>query len=383
MDLSVIGQYRIEYIEWAVLPGERARSAGCNARLGVHGTNVPQPFARIAVADQIGFGWSRVTREQADRIVGKSISSLFLDSGLIKPEYRCIEFPLLDCVGRLLNKPVYSLVQNPNRKSENKQLRVPCYDTSLYFDELNIPDSTKAIELMKTEVLEGLHNGHLNFKVKVGRGAKHMGLLEGLKRDIEVIMAVREVAGPPGKLMIDANNGYNLNLTKEVLSATKAAEIFWIEEPFHEDPVLLGDLKEWMAAENLKCLIGDGEGLAAPHLMDWAKKGLVDVLQYDLRDYGFCSWLELGQLLDRHNVKSAPHNYGGPYGNYAMAHLLTAIEGFLFVEWDDVKVAGLECDGYRIQQGTLVVPETPGFGLQLEEGYYKSHVMENGWSVKV
>jgi L-rhamnonate dehydratase len=43
---------------------------------------------------------------------------------------------------------------------------------------------------------------------------------------------VREVAGPRGKIMIDANNGYNLNITKQILSAVVDENIYWLEEAF-------------------------------------------------------------------------------------------------------------------------------------------------------
>lgn len=36
-----------------------------------------------------------------------------------------------------------------------------------------------------------------------------------------------EVAGPAGKIMIDANNAYNLNLTKEVLEALADVNLSW------------------------------------------------------------------------------------------------------------------------------------------------------------
>ena len=50
--------------------------------------------------------------------------------------------------------------------------------------------------------------GFLAFKIKVGRGYKWMEREAGLKRDIEVIHAIRELIGPHLGIMIDANNGY-------------------------------------------------------------------------------------------------------------------------------------------------------------------------------
>ena len=125
--------------------------------------------------------------------------------------------------------------------------------------------------------------------------------------------------------MLDANNGYNLNLTKRVLAETADCGIFWMEEPFHEDPTLYRDLREWLQKEKLPTLIADGEGQASPTLLDWARDGIVDVIQYDIYSHGFTRWLATGRQLDTWGARSAAHHYGGHYGNYASGHLAAAI----------------------------------------------------------
>ena len=47
-----------------------------------------------------------------------------------------------------------------------------------------------------------------------------MELEKGTRRDIAIIRAVRKAVGPDCPIMIDANNGYNLNLAKRVLDET-------------------------------------------------------------------------------------------------------------------------------------------------------------------
>ncbi|TBL81540.1 enolase C-terminal domain-like protein [Paenibacillus thalictri] len=371
--------WTIESIEWAALPGERARSAGSNARLGVHGKNVPLHTARITIAGQTGYGWSRISREAAAALIGTPVRDLFTANGAVQQAYRGIEFPLLDWLGHISGKPVCALIAK-DQASGGKQ-QVPCYDTSLYFDDLHLSDDAAAVALMQAEAQEGKLRGHHNFKIKVGRGALHMPLEAGTRRDIAVIHGIREIAGPQGNIMIDANNGYNLNITKRVLSETAEDRLYWLEEAFHEDAVLYGLLREWMDKERLNVLIADGEGLAAPPLVEWAKKGIVDVVQYDVLSPGFSFWLELGQELDAAGVKSAPHSYGSPYGNYALSHLASAIDGFQFVEWDQIDVPGMDASGYRIGEGYVTLPTSPGFGLNFDDGYFTRLVKENGWSV--
>ena len=247
---------------------------------------------------------------------------------------------------------------------------MPCYDTSLYFDDLHL-DRAGAVACMVREALDGYARGHRHFKIKVGRGARHLPLEEGTQRDIAIVHAVRAAVGADARLMLDANNGYNLNLAKRVLAETAGDDIYWLEEPFHEDEILYRDLKAWLADRGLAVLIADGEGQASPSLLDWARAGLVDVVQYDLLAYGLTAWLALGRQLDRWGVHSAPHHYGRLYGNYVAAHLAAALDRFTLVEWDEAQTPGLDTSGYQIRDGRVDVPETAGFGLALDEALFE------------
>jgi L-rhamnonate dehydratase len=372
--------WKIEKIEQAVMIGERRRTAGANARLGVHGKKVNCPLVKVTIGGISGFGWSNITRELASTLVGASVKEIFSEGQWIQDRFHKIQFPLFDWLGQVMGKPVYELLTGGSIESP---LSVPCYDTSLYFDDLHLSSHTEAVRLMQEEAMEGFSEGFRGFKIKVGRGAMHMDLAEGTKRDIMVVNGIREVVGPECNISIDANNGYNLNLTKQVLGETSQSNLLWIEEAFHEDEMLYMNLKEWMAKHNLNVMIADGEGLAALPIVEWAEKGLIDAIQYDLRGYGIVNWLQLGARLDRSGIKSAPHNYGGFYGNFASCHVYPAIKGFMFVEWDEAQLTGIDNSGYTIKDGKIAVPATPGFGLHIDDAYYTGKVRDNGWFVAI
>lgn len=114
-------------------------------------------------------------------------------------------------------------------------------------------------------------------------------------------------------------------------------------------------------------------------MIDLARDGLVDVVQYDIRRPGFSHWLEWGPQLDALGMRSAPHSYGDPWGNYAACHLSAAIDRYEMVEWDQADVPGLDASGYVIRDGHVTVPTAPGFGLTLDEGLFRQAVAEGGW----
>ncbi len=333
---------RIAAVEWAELEGRRPRAAGCNARLGVHGQVVRLPLARLTTDDGAsGFGFCRATREQILDVLGQPLDALFDTRHGATSAGQFFDFPLWDLVARRAGQPVYRLAASMAGKPAPESLRVPCYDTSLYMDDLHLPSDEEAAELLAAEVREGLAGGHRHFKIKVGRGARHMPTDAGMRRDIAVIRAVRAAAGEEAVIMIDANNGYTLNLAKQVLAETADCRLHWLEEAFHEDRVLYEDLQGWLRAEGLPVLIADGEGEASPSLLAWAQAKVIDVVQYDILSYGFSDWLALGAKLDGWGVQSAPHHYGRHIGNYAACHLAGAIARMAYVEWDETVTPGL------------------------------------------
>jgi len=375
---------RIIAIEWGRLEGQRPRNAGSNARLGDHGTTVRVPLARITTEDGArGFGFCRATLEQMSALPGQRLADLFAPTRGATAAGLPFDYPLWDLAGKRASQPVYQLAATVTGRTVDGPLRAPCYDTSLYIDDLHLAADEAAANLIAAEAGEGVARGHTAFKIKVGRGARHLRLEQGTQRDIMVIQAVRAAVGAQATVLLDANNGYNLNLTKRVLAETAACNIFWMEEAFHEDRILYLDLQAWLKAQGLSVLIADGEGQASPTLLDWAHEGLINVIQYDIFGYGFTPWLALGQKLDAWGVRTAPHHYGGHYGNYAACHLAGALRRFTYVEWDEATTTGLGAARYTIQAGQVSVPDAPGFGVDLDEEVFLRAVAMDGFTYAV
>jgi L-alanine-DL-glutamate epimerase-like enolase superfamily enzyme len=337
------------------------------------------PILRITAEDgSRGFGVYHGSPERVSELLGLAFDDLFSSTGAVPDRWQPFEYAIWDLAGVRASMPVYALAAALAGRSVEEPFRVPCYDTSLYFDDLHLESEHAAAELIAAEARAGYERGHHAFKIKVGRGARHMPVEEGTRRDIAIVRAVRAAVGPAAPIMLDANNGYNLNLTKRVLAETADCGILWMEEAFHEDEVLYRDLREWLARENLRTLIADGEGQADPRLIAWARAGLIDVIQYDIFGYGFTRWLALGRELDGASVRSAPHHYGGHYGNYAAGHLAAAIQGFSYVEWDEATTEGLDTSAYAIQDGWIMLPAAPGFGLMLDEAVFQRAIKKDG-----
>ena len=373
----------ISAIEWGTLVGQRPRQAGCNSRGPVHGNEVQVPLARITTSDgTTGYGACRpLTQQVAHAFLGEKVADLIDTAVGVAPRAASLEFPLWDLLGRRTGRPVYQLLAESVGKTVSEAPLVRCYDTSLYIDDLHLATDEEGAALIASEARFGYGNGHRSFKIKVGRGARHMPLLEGNARDVAVIRAVRAEVGPDAAILIDANNGYNLNIAKQILAETADCNVFWLEEAFHEDGLLYEDLHDWIDREGLSTNIADGEGLASPMLLDYARDGFVDIIQYDIFSHGMTNWLETGARLDSWNVGTAPHHYGRHIGNYVSGHLAAAVDGFLFIEWDECTTPGLDGSAYKVEEGYVRMPDTPGFGLTLDEQRFQQAVASNGFTV--
>ena len=129
---------RIDRIEAATLIGQRPRAAGNNARMGSHGIEVRLPLVRLTSSDGAsGFGFSQASREDAHALLGADLSELLTAEDRVAEKARAFDFPLWDLLGKLSGKPVYALVAADSSGFSNP-LRVPCYDTALYMNDLHL-----------------------------------------------------------------------------------------------------------------------------------------------------------------------------------------------------------------------------------------------------
>ena len=106
---------RITSVEWARLEGRRPRAAGCNARLGEHGSTVRPALARLTAEDgSSGFGACWTNEEQAARLLGTRLDALFSpQTGAAEP-WSKFDYPLWDLVGQRTGQPVYALAAAVN-----------------------------------------------------------------------------------------------------------------------------------------------------------------------------------------------------------------------------------------------------------------------------
>ena len=296
------------------------------------------------------------------RIVGRSPGFAELLAS-----YRFLDGALMDLIGKLTGKPVWQLVGNSARE------RVEVYDGTLYFSDIWFRD--RGVRAVVEEAEEAQKKGYRGVKLKLGRGWKWMGKEDGLRRDIEVIRAVRKAVGPQMKLMGDANNGYQKDPERawRLLAETADANLYMIEEIFPEDVQQYTDLRAKMHQAGLKTLIADGENASSialfkPYL---EPRRLMDILQMDIRTGGLLDNLTLARMGETAGAVSIPHNWGSQIGGLMGLHLAKAVPSAIAAEDDRSTCDLIIAEGYEFQEGTYSLPQKPGLSIRVDEDVYK------------
>jgi L-alanine-DL-glutamate epimerase-like enolase superfamily enzyme len=208
--------------------------------------------------------------------------------------------------------------------------------------------------------------GYTAFKVKVGRGGMWMAHDEGLKRDIDVIHAIRKEF-PDSEILIDANDKYSLQDTIDFMEAVKEVGIYWIEEPFIENVKDFYILREYLAKNSPQTLIADGESnWDIDLLIKLAEEKLIDVFLMDIHGYGFTKWRKMMKKIQELGILASPHNWGEKLKTHYSAHMAVAFPNEIkTIEGVPDITEGILFDDYVIKDGKITVPEKGGFGMDI------------------
>jgi L-alanine-DL-glutamate epimerase-like enolase superfamily enzyme len=366
---------------------QRPKLVGKNARLDLHGNQTSDNILRIATDQGIeGLGVGSTKPEIAKQLIGRTLDEYWKPGvGVVSPLDRA-DHALFDLIGKALNQPAWKLLGGQGAEW------VPVYDGSIYFNDLLPPqpplkkggkEQTGVRRLME-EVEFSLEAGHRAFKIKIGRGHKWMEKDAGFERDVEVVKAIRTLVGEDVQLMVDANNGYDLETAKRWLDRVGDQRLLFIEEMFPEDVKQDLDLKAYARKGDWKTLVADGENARDLELFDpFIEAGAFDVYQPDIRAFGLTKQWELSRRLSRKRpeFKLAPHNWGSHLGLHMQLVLARGIPNFLIAEEDRSTSDLFDTSAFVFKEGKAKVPDLPGCGLMLREDVFKQKYAKDAWSV--
>jgi len=374
----MLEDHRLARVEGRVITETYPRWIGRNSFGNPQGFGNNRIQVRILTTDQGARGWasSNTPDDQVTPLIGERISDLFSpQTGAAEHAY-AIDLALHDLAGRILGKPVYELLGASGPRA------VPIYTGGIYFDDMEPEDAPRGVHGVVDSCRDDYEAGFRAFKLKIGRGKKWMEPDVGTAQDIAVVRAVRE-AFPDCRILVDANDAYDGSSFLTFLRGVADCDLYWIEEPFPENQDDLKRLKDEMARLGCSALIAEGEGRterADPptryggyterhvnNLFRLARLGLVDVFLLDLGIMGFTRWRNLVPELRAEGVQASPHTWCWHIRPFYVAQLGAGCGGVATVEGIPFGETPMDYSHYRIADGTVLVPDLPGFAMPFRD----------------
>jgi L-rhamnonate dehydratase len=270
--------------------------------------------------------------------------------GVLMHALSAVDIALWDLAGKVLDLPVHALLGGARRNV------IAAYASNLQ----PVP-----LDDLVAEAKGYVEDGYQSMKMRMPAGPT-LGAA-GLRRNEEVIAAVRDAIGGKVELMIDAYMGWDLRFARQMADIAHAHGIAFIEEP------LLPDEIESYASlcDYSPVAIAHGENVFSPwdfsHLI---AKRAIGLVQPDLhRCGGITAFRRIATLADVAGLELAPHAFSAPtvhvcmtLGNCRMLEHLTvpcwAAEEF--------KAApGLFLGEPRVVAGQVSLPPGPGLGVKI------------------
>lgn len=343
------------------------RLVGRNSQKGIHGYGPTLNICTLYTKQGAkGIGVLRGSQENAEKafeasLKGKKITDVFsIEKGALNEPAIIFDIPLHDLAGIILSKPVYKLL------GRDKPFVTKCYSGMIYMDDVDPLDNPSGIDKILEECLYDYSKGYRQFKLKIGRGKQWMSLEEGIKRDIEVTKLVHNYF-PDVDILVDANDGYEVNDFIRYMEGIEDIPIWWIEEPFRETVESFRTLREWLNKNRRSyTLLADGEAHPdLPLALDMGKKGVLDVYLDDIMGYGFTKWRQLMPVLKENRLLASPHNWGDYLKTIYTMHLAAGLGNTCTIEGVTCYSSDIDFGHSRLENGILIPADSPGFGMRL------------------
>lgn len=272
-----------------------------------------------------------------------------------------LDVALHDAMGKTLGVPVHDLIGGRARE------RVPCYATTGYVTR----DGLAGLEAQLAKVDK---NAFAGVKIKIGLGPHS---------DVERVRLARKILGDDLLLMVDVNGNYTPDIALQSIRAIEPYNIHWYEEPLPAHDI--AGHAELRSRSPIS--IATGEGLHALHEFEQLIEARgVDIVQPALAKCGgFAGAKAVATLTDRANVRLVPGVWGGAVIVAAAVHFIASrpavphTDNVPYPALLEFDIADNPLRDRLVRQpfhpdcGSVVVPTTPGLGVEFDAAAVKHY----------
>ena len=315
----------------------------------------------------------RITRQSPGSVIQKGIAG--------------IENALLDIKGKALGVPVYDLFGGPTR-DKVRLYWSHCGTTRVRsHSHIGKPEikSYEDIFRLGQDVIE---KGYTALKTNLlFPGATPPVLMQGFRGDygstdqncsleilsgLEKLMSCfREAVGAKADLILDLNFNFKTEGAIAVAKALEPFNLMWLElDCYH--PQALRDVRE-----ATKIPICSGENLYTNRdYLPFFENRSMNIAAIDVIWNGFAQSKKIADLAELHDMNVAPHNHYSHFATFISAQFCAAIPNVRIMETDVDDVPWREeltTEVPQIENGYMMIPRKPGWGLEINEKVIQAH----------
>jgi galactonate dehydratase len=281
--------------------------------------------------------------------------------------YSAIEQALWDLAGKALDVPTYSLFGGKLRD------RLPVYAN------VNRATRPRTPQGFATAALAAVKEGFRAVKAAPFDGFPPPGstpaaIEVAVENGIACVAAMRDAIGPDIELMIDCHSFFDVPLAERVARRIEPQKLSWYEEPVAPERV-----EETLEIRRrIQQPMAGGEILfGVAGFAPLCRTRAVHVIMPDVKHCGgLLELTRIASMAEADEIEVAPHNPSGPVSTAASIQICAVLRNFRLLEfqWGEVDwrrevVQPVE----QFEQGTIAVPDRPGFGIELNEAVVRAH----------
>ena len=259
-------------------------------------------------------------------------------AGLVTRAVSGIDVALWDIKGKAASEPVHRLLGGYRDT-------VPTYASGFLW-------RTFDLERLATTSKDLVKQGFKAMKFR-------MGAEDSAKKEIARMQAMREAVGDEITLMLDINQGWDVNTAITIGRELAAYDLYWLEDPInHQDFEGLARV-----ADALDTPIAAGEyHYGIEPFRTQVERRSIDIVMVDLlRAGGITQWMKAAHLAESYNLPVVTH-----LATEVLMHCLAACPNGTYVEHMPWTFAMFN-EEPNVVNGEIVLPQSPGLGLSFNE----------------
>ncbi|MBL4721301.1 MAG: mandelate racemase/muconate lactonizing enzyme family protein [Alphaproteobacteria bacterium] len=309
--------------------------------------------------------------------------------GVNQQAMAAIENAMMDIVGKAYDVPVYALLGGAMRdrlplywshcgsylvhEAASKAIGRPRLESLDQVVELGRRVKESGFKALKTNIFQFGDDPHM-YMPGFGRsaGGPELNIDRKIINDLRAqLEAFREGVGPDIGIHLDLN--FNLK-TEGYLQVTRALDdlgLTWFEIDLF-DPKALRHIRNSTRTPIASCESLYGLREFRPYFENHS----MDVAIIDLPWNGVWLSMKIAAMAEAYEINVAPHNFYGHLSTIMSAHLCAAVPNFrvMEIEVDDVPWKDdLVTNPPVVEDGCLLLPQGPGWGLELNEDAIRAH----------